>query len=136
MATGHQLLPTHEVRLYQSGDAPSLDGLLGTEHGVRLDRDRISCLAASGGPVVGVLAWRPGGIVHELRVGDGLLQQRRANLLVDFAIGDAVSQPFPLYEAIFICDSDAMAHYARELGAIEETGKRVFTLDLRKSRTP
>lgn len=118
------------ARLYQSNDAIALDRILGGQHGVRLDRDRISVLESNGSPV-GVLAWRPGGIVHELRVGNGLGQKGRANLLVEHAIGDAVSRKFDMWEAIFITDSDRAAAYVEGLGAIEEEGKRLFTMGVR-----
>ncbi len=65
-------------------------------------------------------------------MGSGLGQKQRADLLVNFAIGDALSQPFSLYEALFVTNSTRMANYAFGLGAIEEIGARVFTLDLRK----
>jgi hypothetical protein len=51
--------------------------------------------------------------------------------LVEFGIRDAVSHPWPLYEAIFVIDSEAMADYVKGKGAIEEVGKRVFTLKLK-----
>lgn len=119
------------ARLYQSSDAEALDRLLGSQHGVRLDRDRITVLDASSGPV-GVLAWRPGGIVHELRVGNGLGQKRRADLLVASAIGDAVTRKFAMWEAIFVTDSDRVAAYVQGLGAVEESGKRIFTMGVRQ----
>lgn len=47
-------------------------------------------------------------------------------------MGDAVSRPFNLWEAIFITDSDELANYVLGMeGIVEETGKRVFTLRLR-----
>ena len=121
------------ARLYQSQDAEALDKLLGVPQSgdVRLAYDRIAVLDSSRGPV-GCLVWRPGGIVHELRVGNGLGQKRRADLLVQFGIRDAVSRAYCLHEAIFITDSERMANYAKELGAIEQTGKRVFSLEVRK----
>ena len=42
-----------------------------------------------------------------------------------------MSQPHQLWEALFLTDSDNMARYALELGAVEEVGKRIFTLNLR-----
>lgn len=54
-----------------------------------------------------------------------------ADLLVKSGIEDAVSQPHQLWEALFLTDSDNMARYALELGAVEEVGKRIFTLNLR-----
>lgn len=118
------------ARLYESSDAATLDLILGqTQIGdVRLDRDR---LCVVGRPPVGLLVWRPGGIVHELRTGNGLAQRRVADLLVNFAVGDALSGPFNLWEAVFVTDNEQMAKYALELGAVEEIGKRVFTLPLR-----
>lgn len=122
-----------QARLYESTDAEGLDELLGCPQSgdVRLDRDRIALVGVPGRPV-GCLVWRPGGIVHEMRTGYGLAQRHMADLLVKFGIEDALSQPHHLWEALFLTDSDAMARYALELGAIEETGKRVFTLDLRR----
>lgn len=118
-----------EPRLYESSDAPAIDKMLEWPHDVRLDRDRLVVL---GRPAGGLLIWRPGGIVHELRTGIGLGQKRRADLLVDFAIRDAVSQPFKLWEAIFITDSDCAAGYVKGLnGTTEEFGKRVFTMRIR-----
>jgi len=85
--------------------------------------------------VVGVIAWRPGGIVHELRVGNGLGQKQRADLLVDYAINDALRvMPWKLSEAIFVTDSERMTEYVKGLGAIEEIGKRLFTLDIRRTK--
>lgn len=131
METEHQLrlIP----RLYESSDAETLDRLLDNNkgHDVRLDRDRVVVVGPPSRPV-GLLCWRPGGIVHELFTGHGLAQRSLADLLVRYAMDDAVSKPFHLHEAIFITDSEAMARYADELGAIEEAGKRVFTLDLRR----
>lgn len=119
------------ARLYQSSDAEALDRLLGSQHGVRLDRDRITVLESAGGPV-GIIAWRPGGIVHELRVGNGLGQKRRADLLVASAIGDAVTRKFDMWEAIFVTDSDRAAAYVQSLGAVEEVGKRIFAMGVRQ----
>lgn len=128
-------IPSYEIHPFQSANAESLDRLLGTKHGVLLDRDRVSCLAIPGQSVVGVIAWRPGGIVHELRVGNGLGQKQRADLLVDYAIRDALAvMPWKLSEAIFVVDNDRMAKYVRELGAIEEVGSKVFTLDIRRAK--
>lgn len=121
------------VRPYQSEDAPKLDVILAANHGhdVRLDRDRIICLGEPGSPT-GLLCWRPGGIVHELYVGNGLGQKERADLLVRTAIGDAMSREFKLWEAVFVTDSDRMAQYAlNELKATEQVGKRLFTLTVR-----
>lgn len=118
------------ARHYSSADADAIDKLLGPQQSgdVRLDRDRI---VSAGNPVCGLLVWRPGGIVHELRTGYGLAQRHLADTLVNFAVGDAVSRSFSLWEALFVCDSDEMAKYALSLGGVEETGKRVFTLNLR-----
>jgi hypothetical protein len=138
MAIELPLPPIHKglnARLYQSEDAPAVDFILNgnRDHDVRIDRDRIMVLGDLGKPV-GLIAWRPGGIVHELYVGNGLGQRVRANLLVEAAIRDSLSRPFDLHEAIFVTDSDRMARYAIEIGAIEEVGLRVFTLDIRKAR--
>lgn len=133
MATVQPSPATPEVRLYESCDAPELDTLLACNrgHDVRLDRDRIAVL---GRPSRGFLVWRPGGIVHELRVGDSLGQRHAAHLLVEFGIGDSLSRPFHLHEAVFLCDSDAMVRYVAGLGAVEQAGRRVFTLDLRRQQ--
>ena len=124
--TQSQLIP----RLYGQGDAEAVDRLIGEPQSgnVLLDRDRIVVL---GRPPRGLLVWRPGGIVHELRTGNGLGQRARADLLVNFAVRDALSQPFNLWEAVFVTDSTRMARYAFDIGAVEEVGMRVFTLDLR-----
>lgn len=118
------------ARHYQSLDAKALDDLLQCNRSsdVRLDRDRIITV---GRPADGVLVWRPGGIVHELRVGDGLGRRSKANVLVNFAIADSIARPFNLQEALFLTDSDDMARYAESIGAYEETGKRIFTLNIR-----
>jgi len=120
------------ARPYESADAEGLDRLLGCPQSgdVRLDRDRITVVGVPGRPV-GCLVWRAGGIVHELRTGYGLAQRHMADLLVKSGIEDAVSQPHQLWEALFLTDSDNMARYALELGAVEEVGKRIFTLNLR-----
>jgi hypothetical protein len=116
--------------LYVPTDATTVDHITNSNqgHNIRLDRDRIVLLGDSG-----LLVWRAGGIVHELHTGNGLGQKQRADLLVRFAIGDAVRETHKLHEAIFLTDSDRMAGYALSIGAIEETGKRVFSLDLRRA---
>ncbi len=119
------------ARHYQSDDAARLDEILSRPHDVRLDCDRLVCVGPTGSPV-GLLVWRPGGIVHELRVGNGLGRRYAANSLVNFAVADAIARPHQLHEAIFVCDSDDMARYAGELGAVEEQGKRIFTLRVRR----
>jgi hypothetical protein len=115
---------------YRSEDAPSLDVLLnGNQNGdVRLERDQIVCI---GHPVNGCLVWRPAGIVHELHVGVGMGRRLKADALVNYAMGQAISRPYNLWEAIFITDSESLAQYAKSLGAYEETGKRIFTLKVR-----
>jgi hypothetical protein len=115
-------------RLYEKGDAKNVDKIINENrgHNVRLASDRIVVLGNSG-----LLVWRPGCIVHELHVGNGLRQRQRADSLVGYAIADALSQPFDLHEGIFVTDSDRMAGYALDIGAIEEVGKRVFTLRIR-----
>ena len=118
------------ARHYVSADSDGLDAMLAGSGNVRLDCDRLVCVGAPGRPV-GLLAWRPGGIVHELRVASGLGQRAVADALVNFSVADSVSHPHMLHEAIFVCDTDSMAKYVGELGAIEESGKRVFTLKLR-----
>lgn len=119
------------ARHYHSSDAEAVDRILGPQQSgdVRLDRDRIVC---AGIPAYGLLVWRPGGIVHEFRTGYGMAQRHLADILVNFAVGDFVSHPFHLWEAVFVCDSDEMAKYVTGLGAVEQTGKRVFTLLVRK----
>jgi hypothetical protein len=118
------------ARRYQPQDAPLIDEILGeVQRGdVRLDRDQ---LIVCGDPAYGLLCWRAGGIVHELHTGRGLSTRRTANSLVNFAIADATSRPFPLHEAIFVTDSEVLARYVEGLGAIEEKGKRIYTLRLR-----
>jgi hypothetical protein len=113
--------------LYAPADAITVDQITDSNrgHSIRLDRDRIVVLGDSG-----LLVWRAGGIVHELHTGHGLGQKRRADLLVRFAIGDAMRETHKLHEAIFLTDSDRMANYALSIGATEEIGKRVFSLDL------
>jgi hypothetical protein len=118
------------ARHYHPNDAASIDLILNHTGDVRLDRDRIYVLGDTGKPT-NLLTWRPGGIVHELRVGNGLGQKQRADSLVNFAIADSLSRPFHLYEAIFLTDSERMSNYALSIGAMEEKGKRVFTLPLR-----
>lgn len=119
------------ARHYSGDDADAVDKILGQPQSgdVRLDRDHI---VVAGRPAYGLLVWRPGGIVHELRTGYGMAQRHLADILVNFAVGDAVSRPANLWEAVFVCDSDEMARYVESLGAVEEKGKRVFTLALRK----
>lgn len=118
------------ARLYQPADAPAVDAILnGTGH-VLLERDRLVVLGVPGSPR-NLLVWRPGCIVHELRLSNGLGQRQRADNLVQCGMTDALSRPFQLWEAAFVTNNDTMAAYARDLGAIEESGKRLFTLRLR-----
>lgn len=122
-----------QPRLYESADAEGLDRILDNNrgHDVRLDRDQIVVVGAPGRPV-GCLAWRPGGIVHELFTGNGLASRYIADLLVEFAVADAIARPFDLWEAIFMTDSDRMAEYVLAMpGALEETGKRLITVPVR-----
>lgn len=118
------------ARHYESSDAAALDRILSSNvgHDVTLDRDRIIC---AGTPAVGCLVWTPGAIVHELQTGRGLAQRRIADLLVGAAITDALTDRFQIREAIFLTDSDQMAEYALRMGAIEQFGKRTFTLRIR-----
>jgi len=98
---------------------------------VQFDRDRI---VVSGSPPNGCLVWRPGGIVHELNCGHGLSRRRIADSLIDFAIDDATSREFKLYEAIFITDSDEFRQYIENRygnALVHEDGKRVYTLRIR-----
>lgn len=118
------------VRHYDATDAIQLDTILRREGDVRLDRDRIVVAGDRGDPV-GCLAWRPGGIVHELRVPATLGRHHTAANLVDFAITHALSRPFLLYEAIFVTDNNDVAEFVRSLGADEQEGKRLFTLQIR-----
>jgi len=116
------------ARHYQPEDAAGIDRMgLGD---VRIDRDRI-VVAGKRNELLGCLVWRPGSIVHELRVGCGVSRRNVADSLSNFAIADAVARQWYLCEGIFVTDSDAMAKYAMDIGAVEETGKRVFTLALR-----
>jgi hypothetical protein len=123
-----------EARAYERGhDAQGLDVLLEeNKHGdVRLDLDRIICLGDVGRPV-GCLVWRPGGIVHELRLRHGLGRRAAADALVDFSIRDALSRPFWLAEAVFMTDSPYAAEYFERLGAERQPGQEVFKFDLRR----
>ncbi len=119
------------ARHYISADAEAVDKILGQPQAgdVRLERDRI---VVAGCPAYGLLVWRPCAFVHELRTGYGMAQRHLADILVNFAIGDAVSRPANIWEAVFVCDSDDMAKYVEGLGAVEEKGKRVFTLQVRR----
>ena len=119
-----------QARHYDSGDAAALDQILDSNrgHDVTLDRDRIIC---AGTPAVGCLVWTPSAFVHELHTGRGLVKRAIADLLVDAGIKDALMQPYPLRSAIFLTDDDRMAQYAIERGAIEQFGKRVFTLEIK-----
>lgn len=112
-------------------DADALDGILNGNvgHDVVLKRDRLVLVGQSGRPV-GMLAWRAGGIVHELQTGNSLAQRAIANLLVDYAIRDALHRPFKLHTALFVTDSDRMSTYALALGAREVQGKKLFQLEL------
>ena len=118
------------ARHYDAADAPALDEILSSNrgHDVTLDRDRIIC---AGSPAVGCLVWTPAALVHELQTGRGLAQKRIADLLVGVAINDALTDRFQIQEAIFLTDSDQMAEYALEMKAIEQFGKRLFTLRIR-----
>lgn len=118
------------ARHYRSCDAQSLDVVLGgnQQGDVRLDRDRI---IVCGTPVNSCLVWRAGGIVHELRTGNGMYKRIHADALVNFAIADSIAKSFELHEALFLTDSDELSRYVLSLGAIEETGKRIFTLQVR-----
>jgi hypothetical protein len=118
------------ARHYQTTDAEAVEHLLngrGTGD-VRLDRDR---LVVVGRPPRGLLVWRPGCLVHELHTGYGMAQRHTADVLVNFGMADAVSKPFDLYEAVFITDSDAVGEYVKSLGALEEVGKKVWTMRIR-----
>lgn len=118
-------------RPFRSGDEGALDVLLhnNTEGDVRLNCDQI--IVAETEHPVGCLVWRPGGIIHELRTGNGLVRRVMADKLVDHAIAKALEREYPLYEAVFLTDSDALAAYAKDLGAIEQIGKRIFTMKVR-----
>ena|SRR5215469_15998766 len=119
------------ARCYESDDAEDVDRILGVPQkgNVLIDRDQI---VLAGSPPIGCLVWRPGCLVHELRTGSGMGRRYIADRLVEFAIKDAISHPFNLYEAIFITNNEDMARYALDdLGAIEEIGKRMFTLKVR-----
>lgn len=117
-------------RHYRQSDIPAIDQILGTPQrgDVRLDRDRIICI---GNPVSGLLVWRPGGIIHELHIGTGPLRRNVADSLLNFGLADAIARPFNLQEGIVVTDSDPLASYMHNFGAVEETGKRVFTFQLR-----
>ena len=123
-----------QARLFNgsSNDAEALDRLLDGNrgHNVQLTKDRIVVMDSAGAPV-GLLAWRSGGIVHELITGHGLAQRSIANSLVEFAIKDAIRRPYCLHTALFVTDSDRMSTYALALGAVEQPAKRVFQLELR-----
>jgi hypothetical protein len=119
-----------QPRPYQPSDAATIDTLLDGHGHVLLDRDRIVVLGEPGRPS-NMLIWRPGAIVHGLYISHSLGQLQRANSLVQFGIESALSQPWPLYEATFLTDGDKMAEYVKSLGAVEETGKQVWTLRLR-----
>jgi hypothetical protein len=117
-------------RHYRQNDIPAIDKIIGMPQrgDVRLDRDRIICI---GNPASGLLVWRPGGIIHELHVGYGPLRRNMADSLLNFGLADAISRPFNLQEGIFVTDDDSLANYIQGMGAVEETGKRVFTFQLR-----
>ena len=118
-----------DIHFYAPTDAPALDRILDCNrgHDVTLDRDRIIC---AGTPAVGCLVWTPAAIVHELHTGRSLAQRHIADLLVGAATRDALSHPWFVREAIFLTDSDAMAQYALDKGAVEQFGKRTFILKL------
>lgn len=118
------------ARLYDQRDYASIKSILNGTGDVRLDRDRVFCIGIPGEPV-GFLAWRRGGIVHELRVGNGMGRYTRASALVNFAVANALAETPPLWEALFVCDGDDMARFAKSIGAVEEEGKRLFSLPLR-----
>lgn len=119
------------ARHFQSGEGEAIDRLLGhrSDGDIRLDRDR---MVVVGRPPTGLLVWRPGGIVHELHTGHGLAARPAANALVNFAIASAVARRYHLWEAVFVTDCDKVAEYVKGLGAVEELGKRVFTLGVRQ----
>ena len=94
-----------------------------------LGRDHI--VVAETDHVVGCLVWRAGGIVHELRTTNSLIRRFTADKLVDMALSKAMEREYPLYEAVFLTDSDALASYVKDLGAIEQFGKRIFTMRVR-----
>lgn len=126
------------ARKYVPEDAGALDKLVEFNRAgnVRVDRDQIIVVGAPGVPS-GVLAWRPGGIVHEFHCGhgDGLSVEKRlrASALVNFACGDAQVGTFKLYEAIFLVkhDNENLVRYLEELGAVQQEGERVYTLAIR-----
>lgn len=119
-----------QPRHYQPADAPAIDAILnGTGH-VLLDRDRLVCMGPTGAPT-NLLVWRPGCIVHGLYLSHSLGQRSRADSLVQFGLRDSISRPFSLYEAVFVTEGDIMAEYVKGKGAVEEVGKRVFTLRIR-----
>lgn len=119
------------ARHYVSADAIHLDRILDSGRpgfDVRLDRDRIAVI---GQPASGCLIWRPGSVVHELRIAPGLSRHSVADSLVNFAIADAMARPSLIWEAVFLTDSDEFARYALSIGALEQDGKRVFRLPVR-----
>ena len=121
-----------EPRLYESSDAAALDALLHDNigHDVSLEHDRIVYMGEAG-MSMGLLVWRPIAFVHELFTCHGLGQRSVADRLVQFAIGDVKHRRFEIHEALFLTDSDRMADYAIERGAVEQFGKRTFTMRIK-----
>ena len=92
---------------------------------MRLGLDQI---IVAGDVLRGMLAFRPGAFVHELRVDKSLLSRQTANALVNFAIAHALGMG--LKTAIFAVDSEniPMQHYVERLGAVRQDSKIVYTL--------
>lgn len=128
-----------QSRLYIPGsrDSTALDRLLrqNRDGDVRLDRDRLIVAVDGDDTPVGVLVWRPCGLIHEFHCGGGLGNLATASSLMGYARTDATrpGMKHPIRDALFFIDraNAPMLRYVRELGAVEQDGI-VFTLDLLK----
>jgi len=125
-----------DIRPFRPGTSDSvlLDDIANSNvgHDIRLDRDRIILAhGVQSGRLLGCFVYRPGAIIHDLLVRDSLTRRSVAHDMVNFAAMDATSRPFQLHEAIFLTDGDEMAKFAEEIGAYEETGKRLYRIPLR-----
>jgi hypothetical protein len=119
------------ARPYQTEDLNGIDALLeNNQHGdARLSHDQILVTGPVGRPT-GVLVFRPGAYVHELRCGQGLLRRARADALVGAAFRWALGHGSP--SGIFLVkpQNEVILRYMKSIGAVQQSdpGDLLFTV--------
>jgi ribosomal protein S18 acetylase RimI-like enzyme len=117
------------VRPYHPLDA---EGLAQLTEGQGISDPRADDIFVTGEPgkPTGCLVYRPGAFIHELECGKDFARRRRADALVNYAVGHARVRG--LHTGVFLvaAGNDGMVRFLESVGAVKQTnpGDLLYTL--------